>query len=185
MVITHTVKQGTDEWHGLRVQYPHTASLAYVLLTKGKHAASNKFGVRGTGFWAERGHILEDEAIDIYESVYGVKVERIGFVTNTEYPKCGWSPDGGIGLLIVSVDGHRRGIEVKCFKEEKHLACIDEIPTEVYAQCEFGEMIGELDDLDLIFYNPDIEDSSLCFKVHRLLPDHILFKRFRIKLGME
>lgn len=176
MVTIHSVKQGTDEWHGLRVQYPHTASLAYVLLTKGKNAASNKFGVRGTGFWAERGHILEEEAVDVYNAVYGVEIERVGFVTNDQYPNCGYSPDG----LLPS-----RGIEVKCFKEEKHLACLTDIPTEVYAQVQFGMMVAELPDCDLIFYNPDIEDSNLCFKVHRVLRDELLIKRFRIKLGLE
>ena len=182
MLITHQVQQGTDEWHGLRVQYPHTASLAYVLLTKGKYAASNKYGVRGTGYWAERGKILEDEAIEVYNAVYGVTVERVGFITNDNYPDCGWSPDG---LIILDDGKHRRGIEVKCFKEEKHLACLSDIPSEVYAQCQFGSMIGELDDLDLIFYNPDVEDANLCFKVHRLLPDALLFKRFKTKLGLE
>lgn len=178
MITIHDVKQGTDEWHGLRLQYPHTASLAYLLLTKGKNAASNKQGVRSSGFWAERGHILEDEAIKVYEAVYGCDVERPGFITNTDYPDCGWSPDATRMEI-------RRGIEVKCFKDEKHLACLEEIPTEVYAQCQFGIMVGEMEIFDLVFYNPDIDDPKLCFKVHTMFPDRQLISRFKAKLGLE
>jgi hypothetical protein len=175
MLITHDVKQGSDSWHALRVQYPHTASLAWLLLTKGKHAASNTIGTHGTGFWAQRGHILEEEAIEVYNAVYGCTVERPGFVTNDEYPDAGWSPDGFRSDL-------RIGVEVKCFADLKHLECLNATPREVYAQVQFGNMIGDLDMSHLVHYNPDIADSSLCFKVIEVPRDNKLIERFKKKL---
>lgn len=73
-------------------------------------------------------------------------------------------------------------LEVKCFKEEKHLACLEDTPIEVYAQIQFGLMISESDMARLIHYNPDIEDTSLCFKVIDVPRDEQLIKRFKEKL---
>jgi hypothetical protein len=173
MLITHQVKQGTDEWHALRLQYPHTASLAGVLLAKGKNAASNTQGSHGSGFWAQRGHILEDEAIEVYEAVYGVKVERPGFITNDKYPDAGYSPDAMLPTVA---------IEVKCFAEARHLECLKITPLEVYAQVQFGLMIAELDMAHLVHYNPDIADSKLCFRVIEVPRDEKLIERFKLKL---
>lgn len=172
MIITHQVKQGSPAWHALRIQYPHTASLAWILLTRGKNAASNTFGGGTAGFWALRGHILEEQAIEVYNAVYGVTVERPGFITNDDYPDCGYSPDGMLP---------QRGIEVKSFKDEKHLACLEIVPPEVYAQCQFGMMIAELPECDLIFFNPDVADED-AFKVHRLDRDEKMIDRFKYKL---
>lgn len=177
MLTYHKVEQGSDEWHALRLQYPHTASLAWVLLTKGKNAARNTLGTHGTGYWAQRGHVLERQAIEVYSAVYGVQPESVGFITNTDYPGCGYSPDDMLPTIA---------LEVKAFKEEKHLACLNgDIPPEVIAQIQFGLMISELNMGHLINYNPDIEDSSLCFKVTEIQRDERLIARFREKLGLE
>lgn len=176
MLTYHKVKQGTQEWHALRVRYPHTASLAYVLLTKGKRAASNTIGSHASGYWAQRGHDLEPKAIQVYEAVEGVTAEEIGFITNDDYPDCGYSPD----QMIMK---YNRPLEVKCFKEEKHLACLDgDIPNEVICQIQFGMMISEADMIPLINYNPDIEDSRLCYKMTPIYRDEQIIKRFKEKL---
>jgi len=169
VVTNHNIDQNTDLWLELR-KGKVTASNAYILLTKGKNAAiSANNGGGGENFWSKRGHILEGEAIEIYESVTGKKVEIIGFITNDKYPDCGYSPDG-------------YKLESKSFKSEKHLACINELPIEVYCQVQFGMMIAEWDDIDVILYNPDIEDSKLCFKVINVKRDEKLIKRFEKKL---
>lgn len=175
MLTIHEVKQGSNEWHALRTGLV-TASNAGVLLAKGKNAARGTQGVRAGNYWSERGHILEDEAIEIYNSVYNTEVERPGFITNDEYPDCGYSPDGTLPELA---------LEVKCFKEERHLLCLDDTPMEVYAQVQFGLMVTGWLMGHLIFYNPDIEDSDLCFRVIEVPRDELLIKRFREKLGME
>jgi hypothetical protein len=56
------------------------------------------------------------------------------------------------------------------------------IPQEVYAQVQFGIMVGDLIDTDAIFYNPDVADDRLAFKVHRILRDELLIARFKEKL---
>jgi YqaJ-like viral recombinase domain len=174
MITVHKVKQGSKEWHELR-KGRLTASNAAVLLARGINAAVNNGKDSGSGYWAERGKTLEKQAIEIYEAVKGVKVLHAGFVTNTDYPDCGYSPDGFKPRLI----------EVKCFAEEKHLKCLEEIPTTVYAQAQFGMMIAESDECDVVFYNPDIEDNSLCFKVITVKRDEQLIARFRKILGIK
>lgn len=174
----YKVVQGSAAWHALRIGKV-TASNAMTLLSKGKYAATGTMGIGTSGFWAERGHILEREALEVYESVYGVQTEEVGFITNSDYPDCGYSPDN----MRVPIELNYP-LEVKCFKEERHLLCLDDTPMEVYAQIQFGLMICEGDEADLIHYNPDIADNSLCFKVIKVLRDELLIARFKDKLGL-
>ncbi len=172
MVERHNLKQGSPEWHEKRANRI-TASNAYTLLTKGVNSAVNgSGGENGGGFWAQRGHILEEEAIEIYEAVFNTEVGRIGFITNTDFPYCGYSPDGFDDIPL----------EVKCFKEEKHLASIKELPTEVVCQVQFGMMISETERAIVILYNPDIEDSEQCFFTIELKRDERLIANFKKKL---
>lgn len=173
--LIHSVEQNTPEWLRLR-EGLITASNAHTLLTKGANAAraANKANSSGGGYWANRGHELEDEAIEIYRRIKDVDVMRPGFITNSDYPACGYSPDGYAGILI----------EVKAFKDDKHIACLSETPTEVYAQCQFGMMIAECSELDLIHYNPDLDNPKLCYKVIRIERDERLIRRFEEKLGL-
>lgn len=177
MVTIHKVEQGSDEWFALR-KGRITASNAAALLLKGVNAAllkNNLDGINGGGsFWSNRGHTLEPEAIEIYEAVKGISVERAGFITNDRYPNAGYSPDGWEPM-----------VEVKCFAPAKHLECLTEVPMEVYAQCQFGLMVAEKDVIDLLLYNPDIEDDKLCFKIVPIYRDEKLIERFERKLGHE
>lgn len=179
MIVLHDVAQGTNKWHALRVDLV-TASNAYILLIKGKLAAIGKHGAQynGSGYWAKRGLALEAPALEVYCAVNDCEVERPGFVTNDEYPDCGWSPDA-------LRPGPRIGVEVKAFKEEKHLACFTSIPPEVYAQCQFSMMVYDNDQVDLVLYNPDIDDPAKCYFQHNIKRDPLLIKRFRHQLGME
>jgi hypothetical protein len=176
MLTYHKVEQGSSEWHALRIGKV-TASNAAVLLARGKKAATGTANISSGGFWAERGHILEVKALEAYEAVYDVKTEAIGFMTNDQFPDAGYSPDN-----YVVIKNGIMPLEVKCFKEEKHLACLEDTPIEVYAQIQFGLMISESDMARLIHYNPDIEDTSLCFKVIDVPRDEQLIKRFKEKL---
>jgi hypothetical protein len=165
----HNIEQNTPEWLELR-KGKITASNAHILLKNGRNAAisaNNKES--GGGFYADRGHILEDEALEIYEGITGIKPAKIGFITNDKYNDCGYSPDAD-------------HIEIKCFKEEKHLTSMDGLPLEVYTQVQFGMMIAEWDYIDVLLYNPDIEDNKLCFKIVRVDRDEKIIERFRAKL---
>lgn len=146
MITIHSVEQGTDEWHKLR-RGKVTASNAHKLLQFGKSRALEESSFKGN-YHTERGKDLEKYAIDQYEKSNLIDVQRIGFVTNDTYPDCGASPDGITDRLI----------EVKCFKDSKHLSITwKTIPFEVQAQIQFGMMICELDKCDLVLYNPEVD----------------------------
>lgn len=170
-VILYPVEQNTDEWHALRTGRI-TASNAHILLTRGLNAARNMQSGGNGNRWAQRGHDLEPEALSLYEAVKGVSIKHAGFVTNDDYPECGLSPDGWEPY-----------VEIKCFAEHNHRAAISDMPMSVYAQVQFGMMIGEKEWADVGFYNPDIADSQLVFKVVKVMRDERLIARFERILG--
>ena len=151
MIKTHPVAQGSPEWLELRKGL-YTGSNAHKLLKFGTiDYSKNADSTFNGNFYTKRGHILEDEAIDLYQRINRVVVERPGFVTNSKYPGCGYSPDG------LTAD---RTIEVKCFNEEKHRAAAKYIPLEVKSQGHFGMLICEKKLCDLILYNPELPASE-------------------------
>lgn len=162
MIIFHDVEQGSEEWKVLRAPL-YTGAGADKLLSYSGHvkivdgvvspyAIAEITGFAGN-FYTKRGHILEDEAIELYEQIKGVAVRKVGFVTNTLYPTCGYSPDG------LPLD---RTLECKAFSIEKHLKMIaGNIPLKVLAQCHFGMLICGKKLCDLILYNPDLAKKQL------------------------
>lgn len=159
MVKVHRVEQGSNEWHQLRAG-KYTGASAHKLLKFGAidYSLTNSGNFRGN-FWTKRGHILEEEAIELYETIKKVSIDRPGFVTNSRYPDCGYSPDG------LAPD---RIIEVKSFDEKKHLeiyhADPESIPITILGQVHFGMFICEIDSADLVIYNPNLE-AKLAFKI--------------------
>lgn len=77
MITTHQVQQGSDEWKEARVG-KYTGSNAYKLLSSfGATEYAKAINDSFTGnFHTERGHILEEEAVDLYETIKGVAVDR-------------------------------------------------------------------------------------------------------------
>jgi hypothetical protein len=151
------LKQNSPEW--LEARRSHvTGSNADILLTRGLDAAlranSNSFN---GNFFTKRGHILEDEAIELYEAIHECIVARPGFVINDRWPSAGCSPDGIDDIIL---------IEVKAFAERKHLEIMDEasIPFKIMAQLQWNMMITELGIARLVLYNPDIADNDLAYR---------------------
>lgn len=185
MVTIHNVNQGSDEWHQIR-EGKYTGSNAHKLLRYGasEFARTAQSGFHGN-FFTERGHILEDEAIELYERITRRHILRPGFVTNERYPSCGYSPDGLDGSL-----GGRNGIlgtllEVKCFQKAKHLRVASgEIPLEVLAQIHFGLLICNLRQARLIVYDPDLE-PKLAFKIIDIKYNRTIANNFKRILGKE
>lgn len=164
MVIVHEVKQGSEAWHKLRDKLytgadsdkllDHNRKIKIidgVIMGYGQNVASNFTG----NFYTERGHILEDQAIDLYIRLTGHEVIRPGFVTNTKYPHCGYSPDAFDVTLDIP-------LEVKAFNKKKHLAMYyGEIPLKVQSQSFYGQHIWEKKRGRLIIYNPDFAKKEL------------------------
>lgn len=143
------VEQGSDEWLKIR-ENKISGSTAYKLLGKGIPSL-NSFNQESTftgNFATKRGHLLEPEAIELYEAIYGVKVQLTGLVTNDKYPNAVYSPDGYLD---------DRTIEVKCFLPKNHLITIKRPDLKILAQCHFGQVILEKDLTDLILYCPKDE----------------------------
>jgi uncharacterized protein YjhX (UPF0386 family) len=149
MITVHDIEQGTPEWLELRAG-KYTGSNAHKLLRFGAIEYSRtEQGSFGGNFYTRRGHVLEDEALALYERIYKTQVDRPGFITNSEYPTCGYSPDGLDGLIL---------LECKAFNPAKHMKIIKEGPPfEIEAQIHFGLTLTELKQARLILYNPDLE----------------------------
>lgn len=178
MITVHDCLQGTDAWHELR-SGKYTGSNAHKLLTAGgkkviADGASTLYALTGTdefggNFYTKRGHILEEEAIELYEAIKRQKVERPGFVTNTSFPACGYSPDGIVPDAT---------IEVKCFNQAKHMAIYGgEIPLTVMAQLHFGMLICGKALARLVIYNPEL-DPKLAFKIIEVKARRPITKNF-------
>lgn len=162
MIKIHQVKQGSPAWQTLR-EGKYTGSNADKLLKFGTIDYSRTEDSEWQGnFHTRRGHILEQEAIELYEQIKVIKVDRPGFVTNDKFPECGYSPDG------LTED---RTIEVKAFEAEKHREAADTPPLKIKAQCHFGMVICDKKLCDLLLYNPDLPaDEALIILTIRQNP---------------
>ncbi len=164
------LEQGSEEWHKIRANR-YTGSKASELLSsfgaKGYKFDNSFFG---GNFFTDRGHLLEPEAIDLYNTIKDTIVQTTGFVTNSLYPNAGYSPDGYLP---------DKTIEVKCFGLEKHLACAKRLPLEILAQCHFGQLILNKKLTHLVLYCPKASaDKALIIipiKYSKVIQDN--FKR--------
>lgn len=178
MITVHEVEQGSPEWHALRAGL-YTGSNAHKVLKFGAIEYSLTEGASfGGNFFTKRGHILEDEALELYEAITGHKVKRIGFVTNSKYPICGYSPDG----LDEDMD---LPLEVKAFNEIKHMKMYKgEIPMEILAQMHFGQLVWEKKGGRLIVYNPDLE-AEFALKIIEVRYNRNIQSNFKRILSKE
>ena len=161
MIKVHNLEQGSPEWLKLREDLytgsgadkllQHHGSVKIIDGVVSAYALTEITGFTGN-FYTKRGHILEDEAIELYQQIKKCEVmvsPEAGFVTNSKFPTCGYSPDG------LRED---RTLECKAFNKEKHMKIYKgEIPLKVLAQVHFGMLICGKKLADLIIYNPDLE----------------------------
>ena len=172
----HHIVQRSIEWFKLKQLHPLSASRAGDLLTFGAKKLLDFPEKKFNGnYWTNRGQLLEKPAIELYEQVKNVKTKSIGFITNSNYKLCGYSPDNYL---------KDRFIEVKCFNDRKHLNLRYEIPFEVIAQVQFGMMIGEKGLCDLIGYNPDLEPED-CLIIITIERDERVIKNIKRQLRIN
>ena len=193
MIELHDVEQGTPGWLKAREEM-YTGSNALKLLTSSDsfriingekqhyaHAGSSNF--KGN-FYTKRGHILEKEALKLYEKITNRTVTLTGYVTNSMYPGCLYSPDA---LEPGCVD------EVKAFTKEKHLELLNgQIPDEIIAQIHYGMLIFGVKLGRLIPYNPefakkenDFYNPKLAIKIIEIKANPRILNNFRSKLKKE
>ena len=143
------LEQGSPEWLKAR-ENKISGSTAYKLFAKNLPKLSS-FNVESNfkgNFFTERGHLLEEEAIELYQRIRDVQVNHTGLVTNDKYPNCIYSPDGFLD---------DRTIEVKCFMPARHRETIEYPDTKIISQIQFGQVIMEKSQTDLILYCPKEE----------------------------
>lgn len=171
----HKVKQKTDEWFKLRLEYPFTASDAQSIGSQGKgletlcwekiaERLSKSDKNRLSNEHTERGEELEPQARRIYELETGYKVSEVGFITNKKYPLAGASPDG----LVDSI--RKFGLlEIKCFDDAKHLRFTveKEIESKYQWQMQMQMLITERKWCDFVAFNPNFERSLVIVRVER------------------
>ena len=189
MTITlHDVDQGSDEWLELRDDMftgggadkllQHSTKTKFVNGVSSNYAVSEITKFNGN-FYTKRGHVLEDEAIDIYQRIkkeIGIRLDsgrKVGFVTNSRYPGCGYSPDD------LYAD---RTLEVKAFKKDLHLKLIaGDIPFKILAQIHYGMLICNVKLCDFIPYNPDFAKKRIVIDGELVdNPDYDPKKAFKI-----
>lgn len=162
-VITYhdDVEQGSEQWCKDR-ETMYTGSNADKLLTSSRHvriengvitnyAHAGISGFKGN-FWTKRGHLLEDEAIDLYELIKNVVVRKTGYITNSLYPGCMASPDG--------IDNEWY-LEVKSFGEKEHRKILKgEISFKILAQIHYGMLISGKKKGRLLAYCPQRDENG-------------------------
>jgi hypothetical protein len=157
------VPQNSPEWLACRAGIP-TASEFHKVLSIRKEAKDKvtrrKYMLKLAGeiitgetvegysnIHMERGHLLEEEARNLYAFMTDAEPQRVGFVRNG---KKGCSPDsllGGAGVL-----------EIKTKQPDILIDCLlkDEFPSEHRCQCQGALWVCERDWIDIACYWPKL-----------------------------
>jgi len=162
MIVHNDLLQGSEEWLKIRLG-KLTGSDFHTLMGNSqtketilyKKAAERLTGVASDGdkfssIHTERGHLLEDDARQLYEIETGYTVTQIGFVEQNEFVGC--SPDG-----LVNQKG---GIEIKCKDNHGFLKAVVKnwIDPEHKTQMQFNMYVCDLEWIDYLLYNPNFSN---------------------------
>lgn len=190
------IEQGTQEWLDFRKNYA-TCSNAGLLCDKGIKSAfecNRQHAARKTPNateHTERGHELEAEVKEILGRYFNndtqALIDDCSFITNSKYPRGGYSPDG----IIIDLETQEfvAPVEVKCFNDWtwrdngkggkvkhyswKHKECCEDIknvPYEIQMQFEMEMLMTDTNQLVVVFYNPDAEGDVPIIKIHTYSP---------------
>lgn len=156
------LEQNTEEWLAWR-RGKITGSRANDIIVKrgtGRklgfyEVIAERVAIADDGEYAdelERGHALEERALDAFEELTGKKVKRNnGVWVSNENPNLALSPDGEVGKT--------EAVEVKCLSSARHLQAYfeQEIPSEYDAQVTQYFIVNEkLKALYFVFFDPRI-----------------------------
>jgi len=165
-MIVHDVVQGSEDWFACRIGRM-TGSHAQEISANGKGLNTYIYKILAEKSSAEResytnehmqrGNELEPVARGIYELAMNTQVKEVGFIEHDEYSGC--SPDG-----LIDEDG---GIEIKCPSDPVYSrVLINRRPDSKYAwQCQMAMMITGRKWWDLVYFNPNFEQSMTTFRL--------------------
>lgn len=179
MITIHDILQGSDEWFELR-KGKLTSSKATCIGANGKglktyckEKALELMGIDKdpyTNSDMERGNEEESIAGMAYEFETGLKIQTVGFITNSKFKGIGGSPD-----FLINKDG---GLEIKARNNKRHFDLIvgeaDDIP---YNQIQMCLLITERKWWDFASFNPNLSKSLY---IKRYYPDKAYFEKLKM-----
>ena len=144
-IIIDNVEQGSAAWGALRLGIPTASEMKRVVTPTGKlstgrdtylaellaeHVLGEPVTEFGGNFWTERGTMLEPQALEYFQFVNDVEVDKVGIVFNDDSRMVAASPDGLIGD-----DG---GVEIKNPAIQTHLLWLARggLPKDHYCQVQ-------------------------------------------------
>jgi hypothetical protein len=176
-----TLEQGSPEWHILRLKKFTGSEFGRLATTQNKpdilpagaityieEVAMERITDRPakddfSNFGMEHGKRYEPIGRQVYEKIYNVVVQQIGFIDLR--PGVGYSPDGLVGL-----DG---GLEIKCPSTTKphfdflRMKSLKEENSKYYWQVIGGLLCSKREWMDFVSYSP-------------FFPANMRFKKYRI-----
>lgn len=187
MQIFNELKQGTDEWHNLRLG-KITGSCFYKLL--GTPAASQKY------LYQKASEIITNAKSDS-ESFNNIHVQRgldYECIAKAEYIKSTWTIIDDVGLIVLNdyvacspdgLVGDDGMIEIKVPDSHNYLEQVlaihndgeKAIPTEYYAQQQFNMYVANRKWCDYTLYNPKYSKHRNGLFTYRVNIDHAMQDR--------
>lgn len=195
------IEQGTQEWLNLR-EGKITCSNAKTLLYRGKKAcldankrAAGRLRPNGNSY-AERGHVVENDAKLAFNDLIaerGLKIMDCTFITNSDFPNAGYSPDG----LIVDINDDDPcsfiPLEVKAYNDYverngervyvgKHTNAVDDfknVPMDAVYQMQMEMLMVDAPMVMLLLANPDCDDPDKKVKLYEVKRDEMIIGRLR------
>lgn len=169
MPIIHNVVQGTPEWAQLRCGVPTASQFHRIITPKGAPSKSAEVymfeliaerltgepTVEFTSHWMDRGHELEEEAVNFYTFTTDMETEKVGFILNDA---------GTVGASPDRLVGDRGLLEIKVGKPSTHIGLLLKSGSayeEHRIQTQGQLMVAERDWNDLLAYNPGLP-PALC-----------------------
>lgn len=166
-----SLEQNTDEWLAWRKGKITGSRLGDIIVKRGTGRKIGFYEILAERLAVvtdsdnenamERGHELEQKAVDEFEAITGYKVNTdCGVWVSDENEQIAISPDGEIDENLA--------VEVKCLSSAKHLQAFfeQEIPSEYEAQVAQYFIVNEkLENLFFVFYDPRIPAKPLHYIV--------------------
>lgn len=195
------IEQGTQEWLDLR-EGKITCSNAKTLLYRGKKAcldanrrAAGRLRPNGNSY-AERGHVVEAEAKEEFNNIIaerGLRILDCTFVTNSDFPEAGYSPDGLIVDMNDDAPCEFIPLEVKAYNDwverngervyvGKHTKAVEDfknVPMDAYYQMQMEMLMVNAPMVFLLLANPDCDDETKKVKLWEVKRDEMVINRLR------
>lgn len=166
-----SLEQNTDEWLAWRKGKITGSRLGDIIVKRGTGRKIGFYEILAERLAVvtdsdnenamERGHELEQKAVDEFEAITGYKVNTdCGVWVSDENEQIAISPDGEIDENLA--------VEVKCLSSAKHLQAFfeQEIPSDYEAQVAQYFIVNEkLENLFFVFYDPRIPAKPLHYIV--------------------